>query len=84
MSAVHGPEIVVATAGSLTVARADETVTLPAGASVFVAASAGEYTLSGAGTAFRARVNDAATVLTSSERGHVAFDVALDALPVRR
>ena len=55
---VHGPEIVVVTSGSLEIRRQDESVRLPPGASVFVAAEGGAYTLSGAGTAFRARVND--------------------------
>jgi len=58
VSAPRGPEIVVATAGSLSVRRNDEVVPLPSGTSVFLTAAGGAYTLSGTGTAFRARVND--------------------------
>lgn len=56
---VNGPEIVVVTRGELTLRRAAESVTLAAGSSVFVPALGGAYTVAGAGTAFRARVNDA-------------------------
>ncbi|HTQ04861.1 MAG TPA: mannose-6-phosphate isomerase, class I [Polyangiaceae bacterium] len=59
VDAVSGPEIVVVTRGELTLRRADESTTLAAGASVFVPAAGGAYTIAGAGTAFRARVNDA-------------------------
>jgi mannose-6-phosphate isomerase len=58
VGAVHGPEIVLVTSGELDVHRDDETVRLRSGTSVFIAATAGAYTLSGTGTAFRARVND--------------------------
>ena len=54
---VNGPEIVVATRGSVAVRRANDAVTLASGESVFVPAAGGNYDLSGAGTAFRARVN---------------------------
>ena len=59
LGAVHGPEILVVTAGELEVRRSDETVRLRSGASVFVSAHAGSYTLAGTGTGFRARVNGA-------------------------
>jgi mannose-6-phosphate isomerase len=55
--AVTGAEIVVVTAGSVVVRRGADAVTLASGASVFVPATAGDYELGGAGTAFRARVN---------------------------
>lgn len=58
VDAVRGPEIVVVTRGELTFRRATESVTLAAGASVFVPALGGAYTVAGAGTAFRACVND--------------------------
>jgi mannose-6-phosphate isomerase len=56
---VTGPEIVVATSGALELTRGAETLPLVAGTSVFIAAEGGGYALSGRGTAFRARVNDA-------------------------
>jgi mannose-6-phosphate isomerase len=59
VDAVRGPEIVVVTRGELVLRRAGESVTLAAGASVFVPALGGAYTVAGAGTAFRASVNDA-------------------------
>jgi mannose-6-phosphate isomerase len=59
VDAVKGPEILVVTRGELMLRRAGESVTLPAGASVFVPALGGAYAVSGAGTAFRASVNDA-------------------------
>lgn len=49
---VSGPEIVLATAGELTV----DALPLARGSSVFVPATTGRYTLRGAGTAFRACV----------------------------
>jgi mannose-6-phosphate isomerase len=52
-----GPEIIVVTEGSVSVHRGTQTLTLPAGASVFVPAAGDAYELSGAGTVFRARVN---------------------------
>ena len=55
---VSGPEIVVVTSGSVAARRADSSLSLPSGASVFIPAAGGDYELSGAGTAFRARVND--------------------------
>ncbi len=59
VDAVNGPEVVVVTRGELVFRRAGESATLAAGASVFVPAAGGAYTVAGAGTAFRARVNDA-------------------------
>lgn len=56
---VGGPEILVATAGSLEARRGPERARLPAGSAVFVPATGGDVELSGRGTAFRARVNDA-------------------------
>jgi mannose-6-phosphate isomerase len=54
---VAGPEIVVVTAGTLELRRGSEALALDGGASAFVPAAGGDYTLSGSGTAFRARVN---------------------------
>jgi mannose-6-phosphate isomerase len=56
---VRGPEIVVVTRGRASVQRGDETLALPSGASAFIPASGGDYSLQGSGTVFRARVNDA-------------------------
>lgn len=55
---VTGPEVVVVTEGELRARRAGLEVPLASGASVFVPATGGDYELAGAGTAFRARVND--------------------------
>jgi mannose-6-phosphate isomerase len=55
---VSGPEIVVVTRGRATLARGGETLELASGASAFVPAVGGGYSLGGSGTAFRARVND--------------------------
>ena len=56
---VVGPEIVVVTRGSASVRRGGESLTLASGASAFLPATGGDYALDGAGTVFRARVNDA-------------------------
>jgi mannose-6-phosphate isomerase len=56
---VRGPEILVATRGALEIERAGQRVPLGAGASVFVPAAGGTYTVTGTGTAFRARVQAA-------------------------
>ncbi|HWP09165.1 MAG TPA: mannose-6-phosphate isomerase, class I [Polyangiaceae bacterium] len=55
---VKGPEIVVVTSGALDVRRNGDSLRLPSGTSAFITAEGGDYTLSGTGTAFRARVND--------------------------
>ncbi|HEY3497636.1 MAG TPA: mannose-6-phosphate isomerase, class I, partial [Polyangiaceae bacterium] len=52
-----GPEVLVVTAGLLEVRRGDETVSLRGAESAFVPVEGGGYSLSGTGTAFRARVN---------------------------
>jgi len=54
---VTGPEIVLTTRGKVRVQRADETTLLQPGGSAFLPSSGGDYSLSGPGTAFRARVN---------------------------
>jgi len=56
---VTGPEIVVATSGTATLHRGGETLALASGASAFIPAAGGDYTLVGTATVFRARVNDA-------------------------
>jgi mannose-6-phosphate isomerase len=55
---VFGPEIVVVTSGAVTVRRSDEELVLSNGASAFIPAAGGNYTLAGTATVFRARVND--------------------------
>ncbi len=57
VSAVLGPEIVVATRGNATITRGAEQLSLASGASAFLTAEGGHYTLSGPATLFRARVN---------------------------
>jgi mannose-6-phosphate isomerase len=57
---VIGPEILVVTAGAVSARRGAETVEVGAGHAVFVPAAGGDVELSGSGTVFRARVNDAA------------------------
>ncbi|HEX6274300.1 MAG TPA: mannose-6-phosphate isomerase, class I [Polyangiaceae bacterium] len=57
--AVNGPEIVVVTRGAVTLRRGAETLALASGASAFVPARGGDYTLHGSATVFRARVNAA-------------------------
>jgi mannose-6-phosphate isomerase len=53
---VRGPEILVVTQGAIELERAPQRLPLEAGASVFVPAAGGGYSLTGAGTVFRARV----------------------------
>jgi mannose-6-phosphate isomerase len=55
---VSGPEIVVVTAGTATVRRGSETLSLASGASAFLPPRGGHYALDGKATVFRARVND--------------------------
>jgi len=57
---VSGPEIVVITQGEGEVRRSGERVPLAAGDAAFIAAQGGPVVLAGNGTAFRARINDAA------------------------
>jgi mannose-6-phosphate isomerase len=52
--ATRGPEIVLCTAGSVTVASGEATLELGRGQSAFVSAGAGSYRVSGLGTLFRA------------------------------
>jgi len=54
---VVGPEIVIVTEGAAILTGAMERVELNGGEVAFVAASDGDYTISGSGTAFRATVN---------------------------
>jgi mannose-6-phosphate isomerase len=61
VSAVSGPEIVVVTQGDATVRRGTESVALKSGASAFVPAEGGDYSLEGTGSVFRARVNGLTT-----------------------
>jgi mannose-6-phosphate isomerase len=56
-ASVSGPEIVLATHGSVLVQRGSDSVTLASGSSVFVPWTGGDYDVSGTGTVFRARVN---------------------------
>jgi mannose-6-phosphate isomerase len=58
---VSGPEIVVVTRGAATIRRGADSLALGSGASAFIPADGGDYSLDGAGTVFRARVNDLAT-----------------------
>jgi len=57
ISAVLGPEIVVATRGNVRLTRGEDELSLASGASAFLPAAGGNYTLSGPATVFRARVN---------------------------
>src|SRR5262249_52478593 len=63
---VRGPEIVVVTEGHARVRRGGEALELASGASAFVPRAGGDYSLDGAGTAFRARVNDVASGATAA------------------
>jgi len=56
-ASVVGPEIVIATDGAAAIETNTERIAIARGEVVFVAASDGDYTLSGEGVAFRAAVN---------------------------
>jgi mannose-6-phosphate isomerase len=57
VAGMAGPEIVVVTRGNARLTRGDQELALASGASAFLPAVGGSYTLSGPATVFRARVN---------------------------